>query len=215
MNAVLCRTVWCCGLAIWLTFLPSRAGAQAASTSAAASHGNSAADTVKFLAGGAVAFVTHEGAHFLLDEAFGAQPGIKSVTFGPFPFFAIIHREISPRREFVVSSAGLWVQDGTSEWLLSRRPALARRRAPFAKGILAFNVLASFGYGAVAMARAGPIERDTRGIAEGSRTNERAVGALVMAPAIFDAYRYFKPEARWAVWASRAAKIGSVLLIVR
>jgi hypothetical protein len=157
----------------------------------------------------------HEGGHLLLDQAFGADPRIRSVKFGPIPFFAIVHDDLSPRRELAVSSVGLWVQDGTNEWLLATRPDFRGEHAPFVKGIFAFNVLTSIGYGTVAMARAGPFERDTRGIADAARVDERAIGALVMAPAILDAYRYFRPESRWAVWASRAAKVGSVLLILK
>jgi hypothetical protein len=158
----------------------------------------------------------HESGHLVFDAAFHADPHIKAVEFGPFPFFAIAHRSnLSPRRELAVSSAGFWVQEGTSEWLLTRRRDLRREHAPAAKGVLAFNVLTSIGYGAVAFAKAGPFERDTRGMADAARLNERTIGAMVMAPALLDAYRYFKPEARWAVWASRAAKIGSVLLVLK
>ena len=157
----------------------------------------------------------HEGGHLAFDQLFGADPRLKHVQFGPFPFFAIIHDDLSPRREFVVSSVGLWVQAGTNEWLLTTRPDRRDQHTPFVKGILAFNVLTSVGYGAVAMTRAGPFERDTRGIADSARVDERAIGALVMAPAILDAYRYLRPDSRWAVWASRAAKMGSVLLILK
>jgi hypothetical protein len=38
---------------------------------------------------------------------------------------------------------------------------------------------------------------------------------VVLAPAVFDAIRYYKPDARWAVWLSRGAKVGSVLLVLR
>ena len=38
---------------------------------------------------------------------------------------------------------------------------------------------------------------------------------LILVPAILDAVRYFKPDARWAVWGSRGAKIGGVALIFR
>jgi hypothetical protein len=41
------------------------------------------------------------------------------------------------------------------------------------------------------------------------------VGALVLAPAALDAYRYFAPDARWAAWASRAVKVGMVLMVIR
>jgi len=173
-------------------------------------------DTVKFLTGAAAGLALHEGGHLIFDAMFDASPRIKGVTFGPFPFFAITHRgDLSPRREFVVSSAGFWMQELSSEWLLTTRPTLRDAHAPLEKGLLAFNVLSSTGYAFVAFARAGPFERDTRGMAASLRVDERAIGALVLAPAVLDAIRYFKPDARWAKWASRAAKAGSVLLVIK
>jgi hypothetical protein len=174
------------------------------------------ADTAKFIGGGAAGFVLHEAGHLLFDVVFDAQPYVKTVHFGPLPFFAVTHPGgLSPRREFVVSSAGFWTQAATSEWILTRRPDVRHRHAPFAKGMLAFNVLTSVGYGIVAFARAGPVERDTRGMASSIRVDEPLIGALIMAPAVLDAYRYFKPGSRWAVWTSRGVKIGSVLLVLR
>ena len=41
------------------------------------------------------------------------------------------------------------------------------------------------------------------------------LGAIVLAPAVLDAWRYLDPGARWAVWLSRAVKIGGVLLVFR
>ena len=138
------------------------------------------------------------------------------VELGGIPFFAITHRtDLSPRREFAISSAGFWVQESWNEILLTRRPMLRHDHAPLAKGAMAFNILTSIGYAAVAFAKAGPVERDTRGMADSIGVDERAIGALVLAPAVLDAIRYFKPEARWAKWASRAAKAGSVALIFR
>jgi hypothetical protein len=171
---------------------------------------------VKFLTGGALGLVLHEGGHLMFDAIFDARPGINPVTFGPFPFFAITHRsDVTPRQEFTISSAGFWMQSLSSEWLLTKRPSLRDARAPMAKGLLAFNVLNSAGYACVAFARAGPFERDTRGMATSIGVDERAIGAVVLAPAVFDAIRYFKPDARWAKWASRAAKVGSVVLVVK
>lgn len=174
------------------------------------------ADAVTFLAGAALGLTMHEGGHLLFDTAFDASPRMTGVRFGPVPFFAITHRgDLSPRREFTISSAGFWMQDLSSERLLTKRPALRHAQAPLAKGVLAFNVLNATGYAFVAFARAGPFERDTRGMADSIGVDERAIGALVLAPAVFDAIRYFKPEARWARWASRAVKAGSVLLVAR
>ena len=65
------------------------------------------------------------------------------------------------------------------------------------------------------MFKAGPVERDTRGMASGIGIDERYIGAMVMAPAVLDAYRYVRPESRWAPWVSRAVKIGSVLLVLK
>jgi hypothetical protein len=218
--AVLCRTITvaivaCCG-----ALLPITAVAQSSSTPdtaqppAAAEH--RVADSVKFLAGAALGLAMHEGGHLVFDGVFDASPRVTGVTFGPFPFFAVTHRgDLSPRQEFTISSAGFWMQNLSSEWILTRQPAVRAARAPVAKGVLAFNVLNSTGYACVAFARAGPFERDTRGMAGSIGVDERAIGALVLAPAVLDAIRYFRPEARWAKWASRAAKAGSVLLVVR
>lgn len=170
----------------------------------------------KFLAGGALGLLAHEGGHLLLDVVFDADPTVKRVDFHGIPFFAITHRaDVSRRQEFIISSAGFWVQHAGSEWLLTRRPGLRRERAPMAKGVLAFNVLASGAYAGAAFARTGPHERDTRGIAYGARLDERWIGALILTPAVLDGWRYFEPDARWAAWISRAVKVAMVLLVAR
>ncbi len=154
----------------------------------------------------------------LFDTLFDADPGITRVNYGGIPFFAITHEPVSRRREFVISSAGFWTQQAIDEWLLTSRPTLRRERAPFVKGILAFNVLASMAYSGAALTRTGPAERDTRGMAVSSGrrgVDERWVGALILTPAALDAYRYFHPHAKWAAWASRGVKVGMVLLVLR
>ncbi len=183
----------------------------------AAQQGNSTAGTIGlFLAGAAIAFGAHEGGHLLFDVVFDAKPGIGRVDFHGVPFFAVTHRsDLSPRREFTVSSAGFWVQHATDEWLLTKRPGLRGERAPLAKGILAFNVLTSVAYSGAAFARTGPVERDTRGIADSLGVNERWIGLLILAPAALDAWRYFRPDARAPVWLSRGVKAGAVLLILK
>jgi hypothetical protein len=170
---------------------------------------------MKVVAGAGSAFLEHEADHVLFDLLFDAHPFVKSVRFGPLPFFAIAHQPQSPRREFVISSAGLWTQDVTSEWLLTRHPDLRNEHAPFAKGSFAFDVLTSVGYGVVAFFGAGPPERDTRGMSTSIGVNEGAIGAIVIAPAVLDGYRYFNPDARWARWASRLVKVGSVMLVLK
>jgi hypothetical protein len=170
----------------------------------------------RFVAGGAAAFVAHESGHLAADLLFDADPRLKRVQFHGIPFFAITHRsDVSRRQRFVIASAGFWVQHAGNEVILSRRPGLRHERAPFRKGMVAFNVLASAAYAGAAFARTGPDERDTRGMAEGARIDERWIGAMVLAPAVLDSIRYFDPDAKWAVWTSRAAKVGLVLLVMR
>jgi hypothetical protein len=169
-----------------------------------------------FLTGAATGLGAHEAGHVTASLLFGEKPGVRKVDFHGIPFFAITHRSgLPPRREFTISSAGFWVQHVEDEWLLSRRPALRDRSAPFAKGMLAFNVLTSVAYAGAAFAKTGPLERDTRGIAASTRVDERWIGALVLAPAVLDAWRYYHRDAKWAAWTSRGVKIGMVLLVVR
>ena len=220
MNAVLFRSALVVVGAFFALFLPVSVAAQTSSggnpTTASQADEHPLRDTVEFLAGSAIGLGMHEAGHLLFDAMFDAQPGLAGVHFGPFPFFAITHRnDLSPRREFTISSAGFWVQEASNEWLLTRRPVLRREHAPLAKGLFAFNVLNSVGYAVVAFARAGPMERDTRGMAASAGIDERVIGALVLAPALLDAYRYFRPDARWAKWGSRSAKVGSVLLVLK
>src|SRR4029079_5685606 len=81
----------------------------------------------KFLVGAAAGLGAHESGHLLFDGIFDAHPGIKKVSFHGLPFFAITHdATLSPRREFVIDSAGFWVQEVTNEAILMRRPRLRR-----------------------------------------------------------------------------------------
>src|SRR5262245_52041169 len=214
---VLCRGAQVAAIVCLLMFTASSVCAQQDSTvEPAQPDGNVAVDTVKFLAGGAVGLAMQETGHLIFDATIGAKPRVVGVDFGPFPFFTITHRpDVSPRREFTISSAGFWVQEAADEWLLTRRPALRDEHAWVAKGVLAFNVLNSVGYAAVAFAKAGPPERDTRGMADSIAVDERVIGAIVLAPAVLDGYRYFNRGSGWAAWTSRAIKVGSVLLVLK
>jgi hypothetical protein len=174
------------------------------------------AKPLRFLGGAAIAFGLHEMAHVAADLSAGATPQVKRVEFHGIPFFAITPEgNLSRRQQFVIASAGFWAQHAGNEWILSREPRLRERSAPVRKGMLAFNVLASVAYAGAAFARTGPIERDTLGMAEGARMDERVLGTFLLVPAVLDTVRYYKPGAKWAVWVSRGAKIGLVLLVVR
>ena len=168
-----------------------------------------------FLAGAAVGLAAHEAGHLIVDAVVGADIDLKKVNAGPIPFFAITHQPVTPAREFAISSAGFWVQHATNELILTRRPHLRSERAPFIKGLVAFNVGTSIGYAVAAFVQAGPGERDTRGMAASARIDEPWIGAMVLAPALLDGARYYRPDTAWLKWASRAVKVGGALLIVR
>jgi len=177
---------------------------------------STAASAGLFLLGAGSAFVAHEGGHLLFDAIFQAHPGVKKVSFNGIPFFAITHDSgLSDRQEFVIDSAGFWVQEGTNEWLLHAHPDLRHERQPYLKGAFAFNVLASVAYAGAAFAQTGPPERDTRGMAASLHWKEPYIGLLILAPAILDAVRYYQPHAKWAAWGSRGAKITGVLLVLK
>ena len=172
-------------------------------------------DVVRFFAGAALGLGFHESAHLIADEAFGADPGVRKVSAGFIPFFAITHEPVTPTKEFIISSAGFWAQDVGNDIVLSRHPQLRQEHAPLLKGLLTFNVVTSVIYSGAAFARRGPAERDTRGIALSADVDEPWIGVTVLAPAVLDAARYYRPNSRALRWASRAAKVGGALLIFK
>ena len=197
-------------LAVW------PAGARAQSAPPASPTGK-VRRAISFLGGAATGLAAHESGHVLTGLASGAHPGVRRIRYGPLPFFAISHDAVSRRREFVISASGFWMQHAGSEWILTTRPRLRDEQAPLIKGLLAFNLAASAVYGVAAFGRFGPPERDTRGMAASlghSGAPEPAIGALILAPAVLDGYRYLRPDARWAAWTSRAVKVALVGLAV-
>jgi hypothetical protein len=171
----------------------------------------------QFLAGGAAGLAVHESGHVATAAMFGAHPNTAPIHYAGIPFFAVTHDTVSRRKEFVISSAGFWMQHAGSEWILTARPNLRHERAPFLKGMLLFNTATSAVYAGAAFGRLGPPERDTRGMAVSlGRTGwrEPVVGALVLAPAALDVYRYLKPDAAWAKWASRGSKAAFMALVL-
>jgi hypothetical protein len=174
-----------------------------------------AVGVAKFFAGAALGLGFHESGHVVLDVMFGASPGVRKVSAGFIPFFAISHDPVSPVKEFAISSAGFWVQHGADEMLLSRRPDLRHEHAPVAKGLFAFNVLTSVGYAGAAFMQRGPLQRDTRGMAISVNVREPWIGVSVLVPAALDGARYFRPRSPWLRWTSRASKVAGALLILK
>ncbi|RZP29368.1 hypothetical protein EVA25_01675 [bacterium] len=160
------------------------------------------------LFGVGLGFGLHEGGHLLTNTLFQSDPYVKPVKGAGIPFFAISHRKVLPSwQEAVVASSGLWTQFALAETILTRAPDLRRQRAPIQKGLLAFHVGLSLLYGVAGLGHWGPPERDTRGIAQNLGVNERWVGAVVLAPGLLDAYRYYRAAPRWVRWGSRIAKL--------
>jgi len=154
--------------------------------------------TLLFLGGAAAGLGIHETGHVIFSATFDANPRVEPLHYGVIPFFKIEHDPVTRRQEFVISSAGFWMQYVDSEWILTARPDLRHEHQPFLKGMLAFDLAASTVYSIAALGQFGPLER---------------VGVIVLAPAALDGYRYLHPESRWAKWASRSAKIASVVLV--
>jgi hypothetical protein len=183
---------------------------------AAAEERSAASRFGKVLLGGVAGLASHEAGHLIANWAFDEKVVVRKVDFKGIPFFALSHApDLSPRREYVVSSAGFWAQYLYSEQILTHHPHLKDEESPFRKGMLTFHVATSMVYAGAALFKTGPYERDTRGMASSRGISERWIGAMVLAPAVLDAVRYFNPGARWASWASRGAKIGTVLLVVK
>jgi hypothetical protein len=171
--------------------------------------------TLSFLGGAVAGLAAHEGGHLLLDVVFDADPDFRRVEFSGIPFFAVTHRPgLSARREYSVSAAGFWVQNGVAEWLLTVRPDLRHERAPFAKGLFAWSIASSAVYTVAAFGSFGPAERDTRGMADSLGVREPWVGAMLIVPAVCDVWRYFDPDSVWARRLSRASKLGLMVIVV-
>jgi len=133
-------TITALAIALLVTVVPATAAAQTV-----ARPGRAAAlkKTSLFLSGAAAGLGVHESGHVLFGAILGGHPSVARIDYGPVPFFAIHHDDVTRRREFVISSAGFWMQHAGSEWLLSKRPHLKDERAPFAKGVLTFNIATS------------------------------------------------------------------------
>ena len=170
-----------------------------------------------FAAGVVGGLVLHESGHLAAGLAYNAHPGTRGVSYAGIPFFAVTHRHVPRRDEFVISSAGYWMQFANAEWILTRHPDLRAHPNSALEGILAFNLATSLVYTGAAVLHEGPAERDPRSMAASLGRNgwpEGAVGAIMLAPALLDAWRWWRPGHPAIAWASRGAKVGAVALTV-
>lgn len=171
-------------------------------------HGMWAGNPKRFFAGAFVALVGHESGHLATNSALDTDPYSKPVRYGPVPFFTIEPgRRLTQHEHYITASAGFNAQNMVSEWLLTSHPNLNKEDEPFLKGMATFNFWLSVGYAATAFAGTGPMERDTKGMADSLGWNERWVGAMILVPTALDTYRYKHPDAKWAKTASRVSKL--------
>lgn len=169
-----------------------------------------------FLGGALVALVIHESGHYAMDRALGTDPYLKRVDTAGIPFFAVSYRkEVTPRQEYAIASAGFWMQHGMAEAILAKYPRVWQEAPTAVKGAFAFHLVTSLIYAYAALAKSGPPERDTLGMARGLAINERWIGAAVILPAALDLYRSFHPNNPWATWGSRGIKIGFVFALTK
>jgi hypothetical protein len=167
-----------------------------------------------WLTGAFAGFLGHESGHVIANYALNTDLYLKSVHYGPIPFFTIQPgRPLSNREHYITASAGFNAQHIINELLLTKHPNLREEDKPFLKGIVNFNFWLTMGYAATAFAGTGPDERDTKGMADSLGWNERWVGAMILVPTVLDTYRYKHPDAKWAKIASRISKIAIIGLV--
>ena len=167
-----------------------------------------AGNTTKFFEGAFIGFLGHESGHIITNSAMNTDLYLKSVNYGPIPFFTIEPgRPLTNHEHYITASAGFNAENIINEFILSSHPNLMKEDKPFLKGLTAFNFWLNIGYAATAFAGTGPDERDTKGMADSLGWNEHWIGAMILVPTALDTYRYKHPDAKWAVWASRLSKL--------
>lgn len=194
----------------------ARAGARGAGPAAQPSlpkQGMWAGNPTKFFTGAFGAFLGHESGHLVANWALGTDPYLMGVHYGPIPFFTIQPgKPMNNHQHYITASAGFNAQSIINEVVLTSHPNLMRENEPTLKGLTAFNFWLSIGYAATAFAKAGPQERDTKGMADSLGINERWIGAIILVPTALDTYRYKHPDSKWAPIASRLSKLAIIFL---
>ena len=104
---------------------------------------------------------------------------------------------------YVIVTAGFTVQHLTTELLLSLEPGLRYHRAPFRKGVLAFDILVSVGYAVASFTNTEDPFGDVTAASQASHINHDVFATLLITPALLDAYRFARPGSRWVPVASR------------
>jgi hypothetical protein len=168
--------------------------------------------TVRLLGGAATGLVAHEGGHIVFGAIFGAHPSIKALRYGPIRFFRIDHDAVTPKEEFVITSAGFWcntlARSGLHRAPESSPRVVAVQGDPRVQSRdVCDAATAAFGqFGPPRHARHRRTYDDGKDAGAGCRRTHPRAGRT-------DGWRYLHPDARRR--ASRAAKIGMALLTLR
>lgn len=167
-----------------------------------------AGDYGYFALGALTALIVHESSHLVLDGVLRAHPTFVPVRLGRVPFFAIQPNRIrSDRQLYAITMMGFLAEAITNDIVLSRRPHLSTQHAPFLEGMLGFNAGLDIGYAITGLANVGPPQSDVNSMARAARIPRWAVGLMLLVPTAFDIVRYAAPDAKWAPWVSRGARL--------
>jgi hypothetical protein len=200
----LCLSLW---LSLWLTLRPAAPARADESIEHPEADFHHFSDYAWFALGAASAFVGHEMGHMMMDAFQGKSVKFVRVSLGPIPFFAIQPCcNLTHAQEYQIASAGFVVGDVSSELILQIAPRIRSRRHAFLKGALMFDILLAAGYAITGFAGIGPAQSDVNTMARGAQVPQWEIGALLIAPAALDMYRYFVPRSIWAPWTSISAK---------
>ncbi len=176
-----------------------------------------------FVGGVATSFLIHESGHLLANLVLGNTPRIRPVKFMKLvPFFTISPKAYCVRRQclrddgsrfrpgpeglYFIVSAGIHLQHISNDLLLSFEPDLRFKNAPFRKGMLAFNLITSFGYSLANWLTIEPSAGDLSAMDKIVPYHRGLVAFTVFFAAVFDLARYYNPDNPWIPWISRGTK---------
>ncbi|MEO6953361.1 MAG: hypothetical protein ABI321_16290 [Polyangia bacterium] len=159
-------------------------------------------------------FVGHELGHIVTDLMTLHHPTFHTTKTGPFYFFAIqpCCGPLSHAEEYAIASAGLVVNDLSSELILSISPRIRSRHAPFMKGVLLVDIGLELGYAISGFVQSAhpkgfPDQSDVASMSRALGVSPWRVSLSVMAPALIDLYRYFVPRSSFVPWVGIQSKV--------
>lgn len=171
--------------------------------------------------GAASGFVGHELGHIVTDFMTLHHPTFHATKTGPFYFFAIqpCCGDLSHAEEYAIASAGLVVNDLSSELILQISPRIRSRHAPYMKGVLLADIGLELGYAISGFIQSAhpkgfPAQSDVGSMSRALGVAPWRVSLSVMAPALIDLYRYFVPRSSFMPWVGIQSKMFMAGLVI-